>query len=122
MRCPPFTKGKRQLSRHEVDWSREISRVRIHIEHVIGQLKKKIKLLEGVVPISMLKEKTPTDTTYVDCILIVCAALSNLSPSVVPLPYTSLIHTPTYIISHAFIYWDSDHVCICTMSIHVKSN
>ena len=41
VRCPPFTKGKRQLSHHEVDWSREISRVRIHIERVIGQLKKK---------------------------------------------------------------------------------
>ena len=40
VRCPPFTKGKRQLSRHEVDWSREISRVRIHIERVIGQLTK----------------------------------------------------------------------------------
>ena len=86
--CPPFTKGKRQLSRHEVDWSREISRVRIHIEHVIGQLKKKFKLLEGVVPISMLKEKTPTDTIYIDCILTVCAALCNLSPSVVPFTHT----------------------------------
>ena len=86
--CPPFTKGKRQLSRHEVDWSREISRVRIHIERVIGQLKKKFKLLEGVVPISMLKEKTPTDTIYIDCILTVCAALCNLSPSVVPFTHT----------------------------------
>ena len=35
----PFTKGKKQLTRHEVDWSREISHVRVHVERVIGQLK-----------------------------------------------------------------------------------
>ena len=32
----PFTKGKKLLSRHEVDWSREISHVRIHVERVIS--------------------------------------------------------------------------------------
>lgn len=77
------------MSRH-VDWSREISHVRIHIERVIGQLKKKYKILEGVLPISMLKEKTPTDTAYIDCILTDCAALCNLSPSVVPFTYVPL--------------------------------
>ena len=44
--CRPFTKGKRQLSHHEVNWSHEILRVRIHIERVIGQLKKYIKYLK----------------------------------------------------------------------------
>ena len=34
---PPFTKGRKQLTRHKVDWSREISHVRIHIERVVGQ-------------------------------------------------------------------------------------
>lgn len=52
-----------QLSCHEVDCSREIFCVRIHIERIIGQLKKKTSLLEGVVPISMLEEKTPADIT-----------------------------------------------------------
>ena len=41
---PPFTKGRKQLTRHEVDWSREISHVRVHVEHVIGQLKKEVAL------------------------------------------------------------------------------
>ena len=124
MRCPLFTNRKRQLSCHEVDWSHEISQVRIHIEHVIDQLKQNFKLLEGVVPINMLNEKNPTDTTYIDCILTVYAALYRQFISICSsiYPYTSLTHTPTYIISHAFIYWDSDHVCIlCTMSIHIKS-
>ncbi|XP_077870098.1 uncharacterized protein LOC144363037 [Saccoglossus kowalevskii] len=38
---PAFTKGKRQLSAKEVEESRKILSVRIHIERVIGQLKKK---------------------------------------------------------------------------------
>ena len=33
---PPFTKGRKQLSKAEVDNARRLSRVRIHIERVIG--------------------------------------------------------------------------------------
>ena len=36
-----FTKGKRQLEKIEVEWSFEISLVRIHVERVIGVLKQK---------------------------------------------------------------------------------
>ena len=42
---PPFTKGKKQLERVEVDWSRELSMVRIHVECVIGVLKEKYTIL-----------------------------------------------------------------------------
>ena len=38
IKVPPFTK---QLSRYEIDWFREISHVRIHVERVIGLLKNK---------------------------------------------------------------------------------
>lgn len=36
---PSFTKGKKQLSPKDVEVSRNISTVRIHIERVIGLLK-----------------------------------------------------------------------------------
>ncbi len=36
LRIPQFTKGKKQLSAHEVDTSRRLSNVRIHVERVIG--------------------------------------------------------------------------------------
>ena len=92
--CPPFTKGKKQLSCNEVDYAREISHVRIHVERVIGQMKKKYKLLEGVIPMSMLNEKTPTDDkTFIDCIFTVCAALCNACTSVVPLTHAHIQHT-----------------------------
>ena len=40
VKTPQFTKGKRQLEKKEVDWSRELSAVRIHIERVISVLNK----------------------------------------------------------------------------------
>ncbi len=39
VKTPPFTRGKKQLEEKEVDWSRELSLVRIHVELVIGMLK-----------------------------------------------------------------------------------
>ena len=41
IKVPPFTKGKKQLSRCEVDKARQLSRVRIHVERVIGVLRQK---------------------------------------------------------------------------------
>ena len=39
IKTPPFTRGKNQLEKLDVDWSRELPLVRIHIERVIGVLK-----------------------------------------------------------------------------------
>ena len=41
VKIPPFTRGKKQLSKMEVDKSRDLSRVRIHVERVIGMLRQK---------------------------------------------------------------------------------
>ena len=38
---PPFTKGKKQLEKVQLDWSRELSVVHTHVERVIGVLKQK---------------------------------------------------------------------------------
>ena len=35
----PFTRGKSQLSQREVEEARSLSRVRIHVERIIGRLK-----------------------------------------------------------------------------------
>lgn len=44
VKTPPFTKGRKQLTRCEIDQSRAISHVRIHVERIIGVLKQKYKL------------------------------------------------------------------------------
>jgi len=41
VKLPPFTKGKKQLSKAQVDFSRQLSRVRIHVERVIGVVRQK---------------------------------------------------------------------------------
>jgi len=33
VKTPPFTKGERQLEKVEIDWSRELSLVRVHDQH-----------------------------------------------------------------------------------------
>ncbi len=42
VKTPPFTRGKKQLERKEVDWSRELSLMRIHVECAKGILKQKL--------------------------------------------------------------------------------
>ena len=51
---PSFTKGKKQLSRMEVEKSLQISRVRIHVERVIGLLRNKYKI-HGTLPLSLIR-------------------------------------------------------------------
>lgn len=83
VKTPPFTKGKKQLEKVEVDWSRELSTVRIHVERVIGVLKQKYTILQGTLPISVVMDSDDTQFT-IDKIVRVCCALVNLCPSVVP--------------------------------------
>ena len=76
---PAFTKGKPQLSKREVEISRVLSNVRIHVERAIGHIKC-YKILHNTFPISLIKT-TFEDFTTIDKILVVCAALCNLQPS-----------------------------------------
>ena len=82
VKVPPFTKGKKQLSRSEVDKSREISHVRIHVERVIGMLKQKYKILQGKLPINLLKDSKGSVT--IDHIAVTCCTLCNMCVSIVP--------------------------------------
>ena len=83
LEIPAFTRGKQQLSREEVEKSRQLARVRIHVERVIGQMRKKYTILNGTLPITLVKKPSDTTVTTIDKILLVCAALTNLSRSVV---------------------------------------
>ncbi len=84
IKTPSFTKGKKQLSRMEVDLSCQLSRVRIHVERVIGVLRQKYTILQSTIPINMIMCDEITETSLIDKIFVVCSAMCNCCESVVP--------------------------------------
>ena len=86
---PAFTKGKDQLYLVDIEKTRGIANVHIHVESVIGLLRRKCSLLSGILPIDFLmsspngsKEQA---TPLIDRIINVSAALVNFCPLIVPL-------------------------------------
>ena len=86
---PAFTKGKDRLDPVDVEQTRGIANVRIHVERVIGLLRSKYTIVSGILPIDFL-QCDPTGSQeakipMIDRITTVCAALTNLSNGIVPL-------------------------------------
>ena len=87
LEIPSLTKGQDQMRAEDVEDTRVIANVRIHVERVIGNLRKKYSILNGTLPIDCLLSKgdgTEKLTTLEKIVHVACA-LINLCPSVVPL-------------------------------------
>ena len=80
-----FTKGKKQLTGREVDVSRKLARVRIHVERVIGMVRQKYSILSSTVPVNFLMHANG-DPSYalIDQVVVVCCALCSCCDSVGP--------------------------------------
>ena len=85
---PAFTKGKSQLDPVDVEQTRGIASVRIHVERVIGLLRRKYTILESTLPTDFLScnanGSPDTKVPVIDRIVRVCSALVNLCPPIVP--------------------------------------
>ena len=84
---PAFTKGKDQLDPVDVEKTRGIANVRIHVERVIGLLRQKFTILSSILPIEFLacdKKHEANAKPMIDRIITVTSALTNLSPGIVP--------------------------------------
>lgn len=47
VKIPPFTKRKKQFEKVDIDWSRELFIVQIHVERIIGVLKQNTPFCRG---------------------------------------------------------------------------
>ena len=79
-----FTRGKKQLSLQEVEYSKKLLKVCIHVECVIGLLKNNYTILQSTLPVSLVKHKHDSEHANINRLLTVYAALVNVCPSVVP--------------------------------------
>ena len=57
-----------------VEQSRRLARVRIHVERMMERLKN-FRILAGILPLSLVP--------HADNILMICAAISNLQPRLI---------------------------------------
>ena len=80
--------GKSQQEQKSVDETREIATARIHAERVIGLLRNKFTIFQGILPSKMIM-KTDDGTCKLTHILAICSALCNLCSSVIPVEYVS---------------------------------
>ena len=71
---PDFTQGKQQLSAREVERSRKMSSVRIHVERLIERLKC-YKILSTTMNIGLVPQANN--------IMCICSAISNMHPKLV---------------------------------------
>lgn len=83
LKIPAFTKGKPQLSPVDIETTRKIANVRIHVERVIGSVRQKYTILgHGVLPIQYLMGEND-EPCLLDKIAFLCCALTNCCKSVI---------------------------------------
>ena len=72
LKIPAFTRGKSQLSGIEVEETRKIANVHIHVERVIGNIRKKFSLLSATQPIDFNITRQISDSIRQNSICLLC--------------------------------------------------
>ena len=84
LHLPAFTKGKNQLTALEIEETRSIANVRIHVERVIGCVRQKYTILQGTLPKDFITKRAGEECPLIDRIVRVCCALCNICNTVIP--------------------------------------
>ena len=83
LKIPAFTKGTKQLDPIDLEKTRGLAAVRIHVERVIGVTRQKYTILSGTVSTNLLETSDEEEYMPLDKIVHVCCALTNVCESVV---------------------------------------
>ncbi|XP_078026475.1 uncharacterized protein LOC117250756 [Epinephelus lanceolatus] len=86
LKTPAFTKGRSQLDSKDVEETRKIAHVRIHVERVIGLMRSKYNILNDTIRLNMVLPCEGEGMTLLDKIVVVSCALTIMSPSIVVKP------------------------------------
>ncbi|XP_048840299.1 uncharacterized protein LOC125713322 [Brienomyrus brachyistius] len=72
-----------QLADRDVEETRQIANLRVHVQRVIPNVCQKYKILAGTVPVNMLLPCEGEEAAMLDKVVTVCCALTNQCPTAV---------------------------------------
>ncbi|XP_041847320.1 uncharacterized protein LOC121643832 [Melanotaenia boesemani] len=81
VKLPAFTKGAHLLDAMDVEKMRKITHLRTHVERFIGVVRNTYKILSSDIPVSMVEPRKGENVSFIEKVLTVCCALSNVCPS-----------------------------------------
>ena len=85
LNIPAFTRGKPQLAAEDVESTRKLANVRIHVERVIGAVRQRFKILSATTPLPTQYTRSKNNgPILLDSIVRVCCALHNTCDMIIP--------------------------------------
>ena len=81
---PAFTRGGDQLPPGDIEATRKLANVRIHVERIIGAVRQRYQILSATGVLQELVCRKSNGTTVLDSIVKICCALNNVCTGIVP--------------------------------------